>query len=113
MKTNIKSTSLSQAVWREKKRRELGIERRRFQLDWAEIEKIRQLRYAGNTLAYIAKKFNRSLRTVEKYTKDIIISFTDYDKKMGKGWNTATHPKRTSHPWVEMNKKIFHVKFNS
>lgn len=106
MKT-IKYKSIIQACWREKQRQKLGIERKWTHLDDVEILRIRELRRAGNTLAYIAQKFNRSIRTIEKHTKDIIVFFTDFNRKMWKWWNTKNHPKRENHIWKNMNNKIF------
>ncbi|PZM85561.1 hypothetical protein DLH72_02105 [Candidatus Gracilibacteria bacterium] len=106
MKT-IKYKSILQVCWREKQRQKLGIERKWTHLDDVEILRIRELRRAGNTLASIAQKFNRSISTIEKHTKDIIVFFTDFDGNMGKGGNTKNHPKRVNHSWVKMNKELF------
>lgn len=71
MKNNIKTASLNQAVRRANLAQKNGTQKKRVQLEPEEIERIRELRKNGNTLAYIAKFFNRSIRTIEKHTKDI------------------------------------------
>lgn len=106
MKT-VKYKSILQACWREKQRQKLGIERKWTHLDDVEILRIRELRRAGNTLAYIAEFFNRSIRTIEKHTKDILVSYRDFWVKKSKIWNTKNHPKRVNHSWVKMNKELF------
>lgn len=40
------------------------------QLTPEEIKKIQKMRQDGETLEFIAKKFNRSIRTIEKHTKN-------------------------------------------
>ena len=36
-----------------------------------EIQRIREMREDGDTFAYIAQVFNRSIRTIEKHTKNL------------------------------------------
>lgn len=40
------------------------------QLTPEEIKQIQKMRQDGETLEFIAKKFNRSIRTIEKHTKN-------------------------------------------
>lgn len=94
----MKIQSINQAVWRANVHAMNGTSPRWRHLEEIEIEQIRELRMRGNTLSYIAKKFNRSIRTIEKRTKDIKIDFVDFDKNMGKGGNTSNH-NTVGHYW--------------
>lgn len=97
----IKYKSIIQACYREKLHKKNGTSPKRKHLDEVEIIRIRELRSAGNTLQYIADIFNRSIRTIEKHTKDIIVSFVDFNKKMWKWGNKKNH-NTSNHIWKKI-----------
>lgn len=74
MKT-IKTKSHYQAIWRANLYIKNGTKPAWQHLDDVKIERIRDLRRAGNTLLYIKKIANRSLKTICKYTSDIDVKF--------------------------------------